>query len=213
MRLIKYTHACVRIEHEDHALVIDPGVWSEHEALVGVSDVLITHEHFDHVDAARLASALTTNHTMKIHAPASVAMELSEHAGDLADAIAIIAVGDEFTAAGLSVKVVGGEHAEIYDGLPGCPNVGFIVDNNVYHPGDALFVPETQVQTLLVPTAAPWLKIAEVLDFVRAVAPERAHSIHDAMLSKIGEEGVDRWLSWKGNTDYSRIPIGGSVKV
>src|SRR5215216_3864717 len=50
-RVIKYTHACVRIEHAGGVLVVDPGVWSEPEALDGCTAVLLTHEHADHVDA------------------------------------------------------------------------------------------------------------------------------------------------------------------
>jgi hypothetical protein len=52
-----------------------------------------------------------------------------------------------------------------------------------------------------------------VLDVVRAVKPRRAHSIHDAMLSTLGQERVDRWLALKGETEYSRIPVGGSVEL
>lgn len=39
-----------------------------------------------------------------------------------------VAAGDTFTAAGFTVRAVGGEHAEIVDGLSGCPNLGFVFD-------------------------------------------------------------------------------------
>ena len=35
MQLIKYTHACVRLEHDDDTLLIDPGTWAEDAAFVG----------------------------------------------------------------------------------------------------------------------------------------------------------------------------------
>jgi len=35
MRIIKYTHACVRLEHDCRVLVIDPGGQNEPRALVG----------------------------------------------------------------------------------------------------------------------------------------------------------------------------------
>jgi len=86
--------------------------------------------------------------------------------------------------------------------------------DNVYHPGDSLFVPDHRVETLLVPTSAPWLKLAEAIDFVRTVAPRHAYSIHDAMLSSKGEVSVDRWLDLKGGKRrYARIPIGETVKA
>jgi L-ascorbate metabolism protein UlaG (beta-lactamase superfamily) len=208
MRLTKYTHACVRLEDGDRRLVIDPGIWSEGASLEGVSHVLITHEHADHVDVDKLAAAQLTNAALKVYAHADVAAQLEK----LGDAVVTVASGDEFDAGGFPVRVVGGAHAEIYEGLPGCANVGFVVEG-VYHPGDSLFVPDVPVTTLLVPTSAPWLKLAEGLDFVRAVGPERAHSIHDAMLSDKGEQIIDRWLDWKGGAAYSRIPVGETVDL
>ena len=53
MRLIKYAHACVRVEDDGAVLVIDPGAFTEPAALDGVDAVLITHEHFDHLDVER----------------------------------------------------------------------------------------------------------------------------------------------------------------
>ncbi len=113
---------------------------------------------------------------------------------------------------GLPVLTVGGQHAEIYEGLPGCVNVGFVL-GGVYHPGDALHVPDVEVETLLVPVVAPWLKLAEALDFVRVVAPARAHPIHDAVFSELGNAGVDRWMEMKGATAYRRLAPGESVEL
>ena len=62
-------------------------------------------------------------------------------------AVRTVEVGDRFTVNGFGVEAVGGQHAEIYEGLPGCANIGFIVDG-VYHPGDALHVPSSEVVTL-----------------------------------------------------------------
>lgn len=163
----------------------------------------------DHLDVDRLTAAVRRNPGLTVHTHIAVAEQLAQ----LGDAVVTVAAGDRFTAGGFPVEAVGGEHAEIYDGLPGVANVGFIIDGRVYHPGDALFAPEATVDTLLVPTSAPWLKLAEAIDFVRAVRPRRAHSIHDAMLSDLGEQIIDRWLNLKGETEYSRIPPGQSVTL
>ena len=62
MKLTKFTHACVRLESDDgRALVIDPGEWSEEAALDGVRDVLVTHEHFDHLDVEFLTRVAADN--------------------------------------------------------------------------------------------------------------------------------------------------------
>jgi L-ascorbate metabolism protein UlaG (beta-lactamase superfamily) len=209
VRLTKFTHSCVRIEHEGRVLVIDPGVYSEPTALDGASVVLITHEHPDHVDAGRVRSALAADPALTVFTNQAVAASL----GQPGDRVVTVAPGGSFDAAGFGVHVVGGEHAEVYEGLPGCPNVGFVIEELLYHPGDALFVPEAHIETLLLPAAAPWLKLAEALDFVRAIAPARAHPIHDAVLSDIGRAMIDGWFDAKGGTDYTRIGVGDSVDL
>jgi L-ascorbate metabolism protein UlaG (beta-lactamase superfamily) len=203
MRLTKYGHACVRLEHGHRVLVIDPGTLSEMDALTGADAVLITHEHDDHVDVDKLRAARADNPALSVHTHAALAATLHATA---------VAAGDTFTAAGFTVRAVGGAHAEIIDGLPGCPNVGFIVDG-VYHPGDSLFVPADAVDTLLVPCSGPWLKLGEAIGFVRAIAPGRAIPVHDAHLSDIGRESFDWWLGTKGGTAYTRIPLGESVDL
>jgi len=211
VKLTKFTHACVRLESDDgRALVIDPGEWSEEAALDGVSDVLVTHEHFDHLDVEFLTRVAADNPRLHVWAPAPVA---ENQLAGLGAAVTPVAPGDTVTAAGFAVQVVGGAHAEIYEGLPGCANVGYVVDGAVYHPGDALHVPDAAIDTLLVPASAPWLKLAEALDFVRAVKPRRAYPIHDAMLSVIGQQSVERWMAAKGDTGYAWLGPGDAVTI
>src|SRR5215831_13187521 len=158
MRMIKFTHACVRLERDGRHLLLDPGTWAEDAAFDGATDVLVTHEHADHVDVDRLVAAHARS-PLTVYAPASVAAMLTA----LGSAVRTVELGDEFTAAGFAVKAVGGKHAVIWNGIPDCANLGYLVDGAVYHPGDSLFVPDGPVETLLVPTAAPWLKLGEVL--------------------------------------------------
>jgi len=146
MLLTKYGHACVRLEKDDQVIVIDPGAYSEPESLRDAVAVLITHEHADHVDPELLVAAQTGNPSLVVHSNADVVAQLTQK-GVTAQPVS---PGNAFSVAGFDVRVVGGEHAEIYDGLPGCANVGFVVDDAVYHPGDSLFVPDGEVETLLV---------------------------------------------------------------
>src|SRR4051794_19735791 len=39
----------------------------------------------------------------------------------------------------------------VYGDEPSCANLGYVVEGTLYHPGDALDVPEEDVETLLVP--------------------------------------------------------------
>lgn len=205
MRLTKFGHACVRVEDGDRVLVIDPGTMTGAEALDGATAVLVTHEHADHIDVAKLAAARAGNPALTVHTHPALAAELG-------DGVTAVEVGDTFRAAGFGVRAVGGQHAEIIDGLPGCANLGFVVDG-VYHPGDSFFVPDVAVETLLLPAAGPWLKLREAIEFVRAIRPARTFPIHDAGLSEIGMGNFDGWLEEEEATGYARIPLGGSVDL
>ncbi|GIF48292.1 L-ascorbate metabolism protein UlaG (beta-lactamase superfamily) [Asanoa ferruginea] len=214
MLLTKYTHACVRVDDGDRRLLLDPGIWTEPEAFDGVTDILVTHEHADHFAVEPIAALLASSPELRIYGHESLrAVAIEENAPAVAEAIQAVAVGETFTAAGFAVTAVGGKHAETYDGLPRCANIGFIVDG-VYHPGDSFFVPAEPVATLLVPASGPWFKLREALDFTRAIAPQRAVPIHDRMLSAdVGYDNFDGWLTEKGGTAYERIPLGTSLTV
>src|SRR3954466_13336616 len=179
MELTKYGHSCIRLDEGERALAIDPGVFSDvPEALDGATAVLITHEHPDHIDADTLRRAAGRDSRMRIFAPAPVAESLA----DLGEQVVTVGPGETFEAGGFAVRTFGGQHALIHPTIPVVPNVGYLVEDSVYHPGDALIVPPVPVSLLLAPLHAPWSKTAEVIDFVVAVRAPRAVGIHDALL-------------------------------
>ncbi|MEV4034087.1 MBL fold metallo-hydrolase [Streptomyces umbrinus] len=198
MRIAKYTHACVRLEHDGRVLVIDPGTWSEPAALDGADAVLVTHEHADHIDVLRLAGL-----GVPVYAPADADIPRLETIA--------VSPGTGFTAAGFRVRAVGGRHAFIYDGEPDCANLGYIVDESVYHPGDSLHVPEQPVETLLVPAQGSWLKMSEVIDFVNAIEPQRAFPIHDAQINDRGLDSVNVWIAESTDSGYRYLAPGESL--
>ena len=102
--------------------------------------------------------------------------------------------GERFLAAGVSVQAYGQQHAVVHPDVPAIDNTGFLIADRVFHPGDALTVPDVPVETLLVPVHAPWLRVADAIDWVRAIAPGRAVAMHDCGLSRIGRAVVERAL-------------------
>ncbi|MFC8846072.1 MULTISPECIES: MBL fold metallo-hydrolase [unclassified Micromonospora] len=204
MQLTKYAHSCLRVEHDGGVLVVDPGVFSDPAALDGADAVLITHEHPDHVDVAALTRQLDRR-PLRIHGPATLAGVL----GDAAEALEPVAPGQSFTAAGVPVRAHGGRHAVIHPDIPVVDNLGYLLDDVVYHPGDSLVVPEdVQVDTLFAPIHAPWSKFSEVLDFIRAVAPRRAFALHDGLLNDNGLAVLNRQYAALSGTDYQRLEPG-----
>lgn len=198
MRITKYTHACVRLEHEGRVVVIDPGVWSEPAALVGADAVLVTHEHADHIDVLRLAGL-----GVPVYAPADANIAGLEVVG--------VTAGADFTVADFRVRAVGGRHAFVHGGRPDCANLGYVLDEGIYHPGDSLHVPDRPVETLLVPAQASWVKTTEVLDFVNAIDPQRSFAIHDAQINERGLSSVNAWLAEETDNGYRYLRPGESL--
>jgi L-ascorbate metabolism protein UlaG (beta-lactamase superfamily) len=191
-RLTKYTHSCVRIERNGAVLVVDPGIWSEPSALDGADAVLITHEHSDHIDVPRLAGL-----GVPVYGPADARITGLD--------LIRVQPGKPFTAASFAVTAVGARHAAVFEDEPDCANQGYIIEDRIYHPGDALFVPDQPVETLLVPLQASWLKTAEAISFLRAVRPKRAFGIHDAQINSRGLHGANNWLTKQGGHGYQYL--------
>ncbi|MEU2063165.1 MBL fold metallo-hydrolase [Streptomyces sp. NPDC013455] len=211
MKLTKKSHACVRLDKEGRTLVIDPGGFSEEDAAVGADAILVTHEHPDHFDEGRLRAALEADPAAEIWTLKAVADRI---AAAFPGRVHTVGHGDTFTAAGFEVQVHGELHAVIHPDIPRVTNVGYLVDGGkVFHPGDALTVPDHAVETLLVPVMAPWNKIAEVIEYVREVKPRRAYDVHDALLTDLARPIYDGHLGRLGGTDHQRLVPGASADV
>jgi L-ascorbate metabolism protein UlaG (beta-lactamase superfamily) len=218
MKLTKYTHACVRLEKDHRILVLDPGTFSESaEALAGAETVLVTHEHPDHVDVPAVVAALKGNRDLAVFAPAGVADSLRKEASEAAARIHAVEPGSSFEAAGFQIRSFGGQHALIHPQIPLVANIGYLLDGNLYHPGDSFVIPDgISVKTLLVPIHAPWSKAAEVVDFVIGVRAPRAFPIHDGLLNENGlkiVEGHVKRLGAKYGSEYQHLAAGESVEI
>jgi L-ascorbate metabolism protein UlaG (beta-lactamase superfamily) len=126
-----------------------------------------------------------------------------------------VAPGDRFEAEGFEIAVFGGIHALVHADIPRVVNVGYLIDGAVYHPGDSYEVPPVAVHTLLLPTSGPWTKMAEAVDFVRAVRPETLVQIHDIMLSEIGQQFAATMLSPRMLTEVALtiVPVGETLSL
>ncbi|MBX6768205.1 MAG: MBL fold metallo-hydrolase [Actinomadura rubrobrunea] len=213
MRLTKLGHACVRIQKDDRTIVIDPGALTpEADALAGADAVLITHEHFDHFDADRLRKALSDDPSLEVWTSRVVAESLA----DLGGRVHQVGHGDAVTVAGFEVHVYGEEHEILHPDVPPIPNVGFLIDGEVFHPGDALTVPSEPVPTLCLPGNAPWMKVPEMYSYVREVRPERAFVVHDGLLNENGLKVMLNHVTNAGKEagkDFRRLAPGESVEL
>ena len=181
MQITHFGHSCVLLETGSARLLIDPGGFaSGFEDVRDLDAVLITHQHFDHLDLDRLPALLDANPGAQLVVDPGSAADVAEKG------LTALAAkpGDALELGGAAVHVVGGLHEVIHPDIPVIDNLGYVVEHGAfYHPGDSFYVPDQRIDVLGLPTGAPWLKLSEAVDFLRAVAPRVAVPIHEAVLS------------------------------
>ncbi len=72
----------------------------------------------------------------------------------------------------------------------------------------------TRLELLFLPVSAPWLKLAESIDYLRRPRPALAVPIHDAILSDAGKALVDRLVGGlAGSAEYRRLAPGDALTI
>lgn len=210
MEVVKHEHACVSLVAAGRRLVVDPGIWTDPGVLEVADAVLVTHAHVDHVDEPALRAALGGRPELHVWTNPELARALAGPSGQ----VHAVREGDRFEAAGLAVRVVGEQHAVIHPEVPRVANVGFVVEERFFHPGDALLDPGVPLELLCVPLHGPWVKVAELVDWVRRLAPRRTLAVHDGLLNARGLAVVGRFLGPEGpgtGAEHVRLEPGESL--
>lgn len=212
MKLTKFAHACAIIEQANQKILIDPGIFNDlPDDLTNIVCVVVTHVHPDHIDGEKIKRVIAANPDVKIFTVPEVAEQLQDHPN-----VIEVIDGDTEEIGEFTLEFFGGEHATIHPDLPGFENIGVLVNNTLYYPGDSFTLLGKPVKVLLVPAAAPWLKISEAMDFLVAIKPQLAIPTHDAILSIEGKALSDRWLtvaSEKIDCTYKRLQPGESIEI
>ena len=184
MQLTHFGHSCLLAAFGDTTMLFDPGTFSHgFEGITGLSAILITHQHPDHVDTARLPALVEAN-------PDAVLYADPQTADQLGGPWQPVHPGNELTIDGLRVRGGGGVHAIIHPEIPAINNISYLVGDadhaaRLMHPGDSLFIPGEPVDVLALPAAAPWMKISEAVEYLRAVNPQRAIPIHQGIVNPV----------------------------
>lgn len=182
MQITKLEHAALVLEEAGRRLVVDPGGLTN--PILGLGDVdaiVITHEHADHWTADQLQRILDMSPKAVVLAPSSVARAAE------GIAIQVVAPGEAVEVGAWRLRFFGGNHAVIHSSIPVVENLGVLVNERLYYPGDSFHIPiGVEVDTLAAPAGAPWLKVAEAMDYIAQVAPKRAFGTHDGVLSAAG---------------------------
>lgn len=211
MRIIKHQHACVVLEEAGQKIVIDPGIFTRDLGnLEQIAAVVITHVHADHFDPIQVAEIARVNPGVPIYSTEEVAGQLA------APKITVVKHGDVLQLDNFTLSFFGEQHALIHDDIPRNQNIGVMVNSDFYYPGDSFTLPaDASVPVLALPVSAPWLKIAESIDFLKAIKPDRCFPTHNAILSEEGQGIVDRLLTnvaQEIDTTYLPLKPGDSIE-
>lgn len=154
MRVTKYPQSCLVIEADNGArLLIDAGfhVVGERQLdeLGSIDAALYTHQHPDHFDPTWVHVLAARG--VPIYANADTAAQVDDVE------VHEVAGGQAFAAAEVEVAAYDLPHMEMVDGRPGPPNLGFLIDRKLLHPGDAKDLSGLSAQALATPIAGPSL--------------------------------------------------------
>lgn len=191
MKVTKYGHCCLLLETKGTRILTDPGAFSDIPKLGNIDIVLITHEHGDHLHTDSLQTILSDNPEAVVITNSSVGAILT----DLRTPYIVVEDGDNQIEKGVVVRGYGTDHAVIVDDFGQVMNTGYFVDDYLFYPGDAFTDPNRDIPALALPTAGPWAKISDVIDYVRSVKPAKAFPVHDAVLSDIGRDLHNRLVT------------------
>ena len=182
MKLTKLEHAALVLEASGQKLFIDPGSFTTAlTETANASAIVITHEHPDHWTPEQLNRVIAMNPGVPIYGPAGVA----QAAGDID--VTVVAEGDTVEAGPFTLRFFGHKHAVIHSSIPIVDNVGVLINNTIFYPGDSYTVPPVAVDLLAIPSSAPWLKIGEAMDYLLEVKPKRGFPTHEMVNSAAGK--------------------------
>lgn len=171
MKITKLGHACLLVEMPapvNRTVLFDPGNWSKVniDSLVYLDDIVVTHEHGDHMDIELIKRLQEKFPHARIKAPDSVTRQLNEN---------------EVRTVNEAVEGLVGFVAPHADGGPlfNTPeNMGVHYVDKLTHPGDSLQFDKT-CPILALPVTAPWGATVDAVKLAIQLKPQYVIPVHD----------------------------------
>ena len=170
----RYIQSAFRLQSGDTIVYVDP-----HRLDGGppANLILITHEHFDHMDPNAIAAVATDDTVIVANAPC--ARQLQEK---VKGRVVSVQEGDTVTEKDVEIRAVAGYNGHHPRGF----NVGFVFrlgDQTVFHAGDTDRIPEMsqlgEIDVALLPIGGTYtMAEAEAAEAVRMIRPKVVIPMH-----------------------------------
>ncbi len=213
MHIHKISHCCLVIDlktKDGHSrrILIDPGFYSveKHSKVNKIDIVLITHEHADHFHVESLKELLKNNSNVEIITDKGVGAILAKEGVTHH----VMEHGNVIDTKGVRIEALGKDHAVLHSSLPLMSNIGFLIQNSLFFPGDAFTNPLKEIDILALPVAGPWMKISEAIDFALQLKPKKAFPVHDAVRIPTAHLLPEKILVANG-IEFIKLEEGGSI--
>lgn len=170
MKVTKFRHACLMVEMPDRTALFDPGAFSaellEAHQFGYLDDIIITHEHFDHMDVPTIKKLLQQFPKCRVTAPASAAKKLND------EGVGTAAEPWE------GIEFFNSPHEGHEPFLAPPEQIGVHYLDTLTYPGDSHSFTETKA-ILALPITAPWGSTDRAVQLVLELKPRYIIPIHD----------------------------------
>ncbi len=219
MKITKYLHSCLLLEHDVERLLFDPGSFSFADGLVKPGDfrdidyLVITHDHPDHLHLPAIRK-IVANNDLEIIGNAEVAEKLR-------------AEGLEVTEFNEGKRQLGAFHLEAFpvkhqpilsDRMPTV--TAFLINGTILNPGDSFsddLLRYKGCDLLFCPIMAPFLTEVQAYAFIQKMEPRAVFAVHDgyakAWFVEERQRNFRSSLEGLGVTFYGIVEPGGSVDI
>lgn len=200
--------------------MFDPGAFSFKEGLVdpsdfgGISAIVLTHFHPDHVDDVSLKLIVDNNPGVVLWANGEIAEKLEEKGfavEEFSDGAREIG---EFTLAAFDAK-----HADILNSEPP-RNTAYIVDGTLLVPGDSYgqsLERRAGIPVLALPVMAPWTTELQTAEIAVKMGPKKIIPIHDGYAKdfflKMRYDNFQKYFEKYGIEFVPLLGVGESVEI
>lgn len=169
MKITKLGHACLFVETPERVGLFDPGYMSDVPigSLSRLDDLIITHEHGDHLNVDCVRALLVKFPKVDVWASEAVRKTLKD---------ANIEVKVPTTTKDVELFVA--PHADVEPLFAAADNIGVHYLGTLTHPGDSFSFSATR-DILALPVAAPWGATTDAVELALKLKPKVVLPIHD----------------------------------